>query len=219
MEVNGPGADPLYKYLKATAPVSIPGSAFTRTSDLLWNYEKFLCDQDGVPVKRFKSPFNPADFEGDVRPPDPTQLFCPDPLHPNCSKVPLMTSFVSITPTSPMHRRPDRRPSWLHVLVVFRASMQHLVLSCQDAACSGESVCAGVKYDTCGRGMSTATWLRGSRRSSCCWLARRRRLRNASPTPVPTPRPQPPLGCDSPSPIRSMTMLACCISLPSAHIA
>lgn len=133
VEVNGPGADPLYKYLKATAPVSIPGSAFTRTSDLLWNYEKFLCDQDGVPVKRFKSPFNPADFEGDVRPPDPTQLFCPDPLHPNCSKVPLMTSFVSFTPTSPMHRRPDRRPSWLHVLVVFRASMQHLVLSCQDA--------------------------------------------------------------------------------------
>mmetsp|Transcript_6137 Transcript_6137/g.17602 ORF Transcript_6137/g.17602 Transcript_6137/m.17602 type:complete len:101 (-) Transcript_6137:360-662(-) len=67
VEVNGPGADPLYKWLKATAPTSIPGSAFTRTSDLLWNYEKFLCNLDGVPVKRFKSPFNPADFEDDIK--------------------------------------------------------------------------------------------------------------------------------------------------------
>ncbi len=168
MEVNGPGADPLYKYLKATAPVSIPGSAFTRTSDLLWNYEKFLCDQDGVPVKRFKSPFNPADFEGDVRP--PTQYNCSATLCIRiAAQVPLMTLFVSFTPTSPMHRRPDRRPSWLHVLVVFRASMQHLVLSCQDAACSGESVCAGVKYDTCGRGMSTATWLARADQAAAGW--------------------------------------------------
>lgn len=85
--MNGPGADPLYKYLKATAPVSIPGSAFTRTSDLLWNYEKFLCDQDGVPVKRFKSPFNPADFEGDVRPPNPTVL------PPPASELPQSAAF------------------------------------------------------------------------------------------------------------------------------
>lgn len=28
---------------------------------------RFLCDMDGRPVKRFKSPFDPSDFEGDVR--------------------------------------------------------------------------------------------------------------------------------------------------------
>lgn len=67
VEVNGEGTDPLYKYLKATAPTSVPGAFFTRTSDLLWNYEKFLCDMDGRPVKRFKSPFDPSDFEGDIK--------------------------------------------------------------------------------------------------------------------------------------------------------
>lgn len=82
VEVNGPGADPLYKWLKATAPTSIPGSAFTRTSDLLWNYEKFLCNLDGVPVKRFKSPFNPADFEDDVRPASPPSSSAP------CTRLP-----------------------------------------------------------------------------------------------------------------------------------
>ena len=34
---------------------------------LEWYYTKFLCDKRGVPVKRFKSAFDPLDFEGDVR--------------------------------------------------------------------------------------------------------------------------------------------------------
>lgn len=73
--VNGPDADPLYKFLKDKQPVSLPNAAGKTTAQKLskdqgaleWNYTKFLCDKNGVPVKRFKSAFDPLDFEGDVR--------------------------------------------------------------------------------------------------------------------------------------------------------
>lgn len=73
--VNGPDADPLYKYLKQQQPVSLPNAAGRTTAQALskdagaleWNYTKFLCDRDGIPVKRFKSAFDPLEFEGDVR--------------------------------------------------------------------------------------------------------------------------------------------------------
>jgi len=32
-----------------------------------WNYVKFLVDRNGQPVKRYKSAFDPLDFEADVR--------------------------------------------------------------------------------------------------------------------------------------------------------
>lgn len=47
VEVNGPGADPLFVHLKAAAPVA-DGRA-----DVPWNFAKFLVSADGAQVQRF----------------------------------------------------------------------------------------------------------------------------------------------------------------------
>ncbi|MCT1556740.1 glutathione peroxidase [Helcobacillus massiliensis] len=53
IEVNGPGAHPLYQWLKA----SKPGIAGGR---IAWNFTKFLIDRDGHVVDRFGPPTAPA---------------------------------------------------------------------------------------------------------------------------------------------------------------
>eukprot|EP00889_Picochlorum_renovo_P004358 jgi/Picre1/31388/NNA_006740.t1 len=90
--VNGPDAHPLYKYLKAEQPVSLPNAAGKTAAAMLskdqgaieWNYTKFLCNSDGIPVKRFKSGYDPAEFEGDVR----LLLAGKDPLPAECAMHP-----------------------------------------------------------------------------------------------------------------------------------
>lgn len=68
IEVNGPNAHPIYKFLKQRQPVSLPSTYKSPTgAEIEWNYTKFLIDRNGQPVKRFKSAFDPTDFEGDVR--------------------------------------------------------------------------------------------------------------------------------------------------------
>jgi glutathione peroxidase len=52
IEVNGPGADPLYKWLKRDTP----GSG---DRDVEWNFAKFLIDRQGKPVQRFGDKFPP----------------------------------------------------------------------------------------------------------------------------------------------------------------
>jgi glutathione peroxidase len=47
IEVNGDGAAPLYTWLKEQQP----GDG--ETSDIVWNFEKFLVDGDGNVVARF----------------------------------------------------------------------------------------------------------------------------------------------------------------------
>ncbi len=47
VEVNGDGADPLYKYLKKAKP-GLMGS-----QGIKWNFTKFLIDKDGNPVARY----------------------------------------------------------------------------------------------------------------------------------------------------------------------
>jgi glutathione peroxidase len=47
IEVNGDGAAPLYTWLKEQQP----GEG--ETSDIVWNFEKFLVDGDGNVVARF----------------------------------------------------------------------------------------------------------------------------------------------------------------------
>ena len=47
IEVNGDGAAALYQWLKAEQP----GAG--ETSDITWNFEKFLVDGDGNVVERF----------------------------------------------------------------------------------------------------------------------------------------------------------------------
>lgn len=69
IEVNGPGAHPLYKYLRQQVPVSIPSADGRGRPEgaLEWNYVKFLVGRDGRPLQRYKPAFDPLDFEGDVR--------------------------------------------------------------------------------------------------------------------------------------------------------
>lgn len=47
IEVNGDGADPLYKYLKKEKPGLLGSQA------VKWNFTKFLIDKDGTPVARY----------------------------------------------------------------------------------------------------------------------------------------------------------------------
>ena len=54
IEVNGAGADPLYKWLKHDTPGS-------DDRDIEWNFAKFLVGRDGKPVKRFGDKFPPAE--------------------------------------------------------------------------------------------------------------------------------------------------------------
>jgi glutathione peroxidase len=59
IEVNGSGADPLYKWLKAETP----GSA---NADIEWNFIKFLIGRDGRPAKRFAERFQPANIAPEI---------------------------------------------------------------------------------------------------------------------------------------------------------
>ena len=59
VEVNGSGALPLYKFLKT----KIRGSL---GSFIKWNYAKFLCDSNGVPVKRYLPMTQPLDIVPDM---------------------------------------------------------------------------------------------------------------------------------------------------------
>jgi glutathione peroxidase len=58
LEVNGPGEDPLYSYLKSKKG-GLLGSA------IKWNFSKFLCT-NGVPVKRYAPTDSPLSFEKDI---------------------------------------------------------------------------------------------------------------------------------------------------------
>ena len=55
IEVNGDGAAPLYKMLKAARP----GDG--ESSDIAWNFEKFLVDADGDVVARFAPTTTPEE--------------------------------------------------------------------------------------------------------------------------------------------------------------
>jgi glutathione peroxidase len=60
IEVNGSGADPLYKHLKQAAP----GAMGTR--GIKWNFTKFLVDSSGQVVKRFAPTTTPAQIEAEI---------------------------------------------------------------------------------------------------------------------------------------------------------
>jgi glutathione peroxidase len=59
IEVNGEGADPLFRWLK----IETPGSD---NRDVEWNFAKFLVGRDGKPVKRFGDKFMPVDIAPDI---------------------------------------------------------------------------------------------------------------------------------------------------------
>ena len=60
IDVNGDGADPLYKYLKDEK------GGFLGMDSIKWNFTKFLVDSNGKVVKRFGSSTNPVKLEKDI---------------------------------------------------------------------------------------------------------------------------------------------------------
>ena len=59
IEVNGDETNPLYRYLKEALPLD-------GKNDIRWNFEKFLIDKNGKPVKRFAPRTKPADLEIEI---------------------------------------------------------------------------------------------------------------------------------------------------------
>ena len=60
LEVNGPGADPLFRHLKSEAKGALG------TEAIKWNFTKFLVDRDGRVVKRFASTTKPEQLRGAI---------------------------------------------------------------------------------------------------------------------------------------------------------
>jgi glutathione peroxidase len=60
IEVNGPSAAPLYACLRAAAPNP------DGTTDITWNFTKFLVDREGKVVERFAPKTTPEEIEATV---------------------------------------------------------------------------------------------------------------------------------------------------------
>ncbi|MDA8243349.1 MAG: glutathione peroxidase [Elusimicrobia bacterium] len=60
LQVNGAGADPLYVYLKRTAPGVLGSEA------IKWNFTKFLVDRTGKVIGRYASATKPEELEKDI---------------------------------------------------------------------------------------------------------------------------------------------------------
>ena len=61
IEVNGPNTDPLYQFLKKKE-LDPAGKL-----DIGWNFNKFLIDRQGRPLKRFISPVKPEEIDGEIQ--------------------------------------------------------------------------------------------------------------------------------------------------------
>jgi len=57
INVNGGEAFPLFKFLKAKLGIE----------SISWNFEKFLCDRDGVPFKHYGMRVTPDKLEDDIK--------------------------------------------------------------------------------------------------------------------------------------------------------
>ncbi|MDD7183584.1 glutathione peroxidase [Peptostreptococcus porci] len=80
VEVNGPNADPLFKYLKEQKPVDKTNDASAglleklasigqvfEGSEIKWNFTKFLVDRDGNVVERFSPTYTAEELDADVK--------------------------------------------------------------------------------------------------------------------------------------------------------
>ena len=57
---NGDNTAPFYQFLRASIPNGVFGQG------LKWNFSKFLCDRNGVPVKRYAPTSSPLTIVGDI---------------------------------------------------------------------------------------------------------------------------------------------------------
>ncbi len=64
-DVNGPTEHPVFKYLKLRTidPANVEGEG---SSDISWNFNKFLVNRRGVPLKRYPSEFQAEALEHDI---------------------------------------------------------------------------------------------------------------------------------------------------------
>jgi len=60
INVNGDDAHPLWKYLKSKQGGGLLGSF------IKWNFSKFLCNKNGIPVKRYAPTTGPLECEKDI---------------------------------------------------------------------------------------------------------------------------------------------------------
>jgi glutathione peroxidase len=60
IKVNGDETHPLYQFLKTSLPLE------TSKNDIRWNFEKFLIDKTGKPVKRYTSKTKPTELNTDI---------------------------------------------------------------------------------------------------------------------------------------------------------
>ena len=61
VDVNGPGADPVYRHLKAEK------RGVLGTSGIKWNFTKFLVGRDGRVIGRYPPTAKPASLDGAIR--------------------------------------------------------------------------------------------------------------------------------------------------------
>mmetsp|Transcript_5992 Transcript_5992/g.23697 ORF Transcript_5992/g.23697 Transcript_5992/m.23697 type:complete len:148 (-) Transcript_5992:412-855(-) len=79
IEVNGAGAHPIFKWLRESLPSPVDEAGkqimgdHTRIcwdpverTDIAWNFEKFLVNQEGVPVRRYSPKFATIDIAADI---------------------------------------------------------------------------------------------------------------------------------------------------------
>jgi glutathione peroxidase len=60
IDVNGENALPLYNYLKQVLPID------GENNDIRWNFEKFLINRNGNPIKRYAPQTTPEDLKIDI---------------------------------------------------------------------------------------------------------------------------------------------------------
>lgn len=62
IDVNGPGVSPLYARLKSYSDIGV-----TNINKISWNFEKFLVNSSGTPLRRYKPGIRPAQLSSDVK--------------------------------------------------------------------------------------------------------------------------------------------------------
>jgi glutathione peroxidase len=63
IEVNGPGAHPLYRYLRTSLPGAFGALGIDR---IKWNFTKFLVSPGGEPLRRFAPAVTPERISGQI---------------------------------------------------------------------------------------------------------------------------------------------------------